>query len=110
MKPVTSLSAGPPCGGLYLKPPSSGGLCEGVTTMPSASPIFLSAIEIQNGVRNRGSGRVVAVGSDPYVNFVGRQHLQRAREGGLGKRMRIDAEEERPVDSLLFAIRRKWPA
>src|SRR5690625_809688 len=34
--PVASVSAGPPCGGLYLKPPSRGGLCEGVTTIPSA--------------------------------------------------------------------------
>ena len=34
---VTAAPAGPPYGGLYLKPPSSGGLCEGVTTMPSAS-------------------------------------------------------------------------
>ena len=33
---VASVSAGPPWGGLYLNPPSSGGLCEGVTTMPSA--------------------------------------------------------------------------
>ena len=33
---VTSVSAGPPFGGLYLKPPSSGGLWEGVTTIPSA--------------------------------------------------------------------------
>ncbi len=33
---VTSVSAGPPCGGLYLKPPSRGGLCDGVMTMPSA--------------------------------------------------------------------------
>ncbi len=33
---VASLSAGPPCGGLYLKPPSAGGLWLGVTTMPSA--------------------------------------------------------------------------
>ena len=33
---VTSVSAGPPLGGLYLKPPSSGGLCDGVITMPSA--------------------------------------------------------------------------
>ena len=32
------MSAGPPWGGLYLKPPSAGGLWEGVTTMPSASP------------------------------------------------------------------------
>src|SRR4051794_3036717 len=38
MTPVASVSAGPPCGGLYLKPPSLGGLCDGVTTMPSASP------------------------------------------------------------------------
>ena len=35
-QPVTAVSAGPPLGGLYLKPPSSGGLCEGVMTMPSA--------------------------------------------------------------------------
>ncbi len=34
---VASLSAGPPFGGLYLKPPSRGGLWLGVTTMPSAS-------------------------------------------------------------------------
>ncbi len=33
---VASVSAGPPCGGLYLKPPSRGGLCDGVTTIPSA--------------------------------------------------------------------------
>ncbi len=38
MTDVASESAGPPCGGLYLKPPSYGGLCEGVTTMPSAVP------------------------------------------------------------------------
>ena len=36
---VASESAGPPCGGLYLKPPSRGGLWDGVTTMPSASPV-----------------------------------------------------------------------
>jgi hypothetical protein len=35
---VIWLSAGPPLGGLYLKPPLSGGLCEGVMTMPSARP------------------------------------------------------------------------
>lgn len=31
-------TTGPPWGGLYLNPPSRGGLCEGVTTIPSASP------------------------------------------------------------------------
>lgn len=35
---VASEAAGPPFGGLYLKPPSEGGLCEGVTTTPSAKP------------------------------------------------------------------------
>ena len=35
---VASESAGPPFGGLYLKPPSRGGLWLGVTTMPSARP------------------------------------------------------------------------
>ena len=29
------VSAGPPLGGLYLKPPSSGGVVGGVMTMPS---------------------------------------------------------------------------
>ncbi len=38
IQPVTSVSAGPPFGGLYLKPPLSGGLWDGVMTMPSASP------------------------------------------------------------------------
>ena len=37
---VASVSAGPPLVGLYLKPPSSGGLCDGVITMPSARPAF----------------------------------------------------------------------
>src|ERR1700709_928409 len=36
IQPVISVPAGPPSGGLYLKPPSVGGLCEGVTTTPSA--------------------------------------------------------------------------
>src|SRR6476620_7922144 len=33
---VMSVPAGPPSGGLYLHPPSEGGLCDGVTTIPSA--------------------------------------------------------------------------
>src|SRR3982751_2600598 len=44
MAPVASVSAGPPLGGLYLKPPSRGGLCDGVTTMPSARPVFLPVL------------------------------------------------------------------
>lgn len=37
IQPVASDPAGPPFGGLYLNPPSPGGLWEGVTTTPSAS-------------------------------------------------------------------------
>jgi hypothetical protein len=37
MSLVTSMSAGPPSGVLYLKPPSSGGLCDGVTKTPSCA-------------------------------------------------------------------------
>ena len=36
---VASVSAGPPWGGLYLKPPSAGGLWDGVITIPSAWPV-----------------------------------------------------------------------
>ena len=35
IQPVVPVSAGPPSVGLYLKPPSSGGLCEGDITIPS---------------------------------------------------------------------------
>ena len=44
IQPVTSYRPGRRCGGLYLKPPSSGGLCEGVMTMPSASPLRAPAV------------------------------------------------------------------
>ena len=41
---VTDPSAGPPLVILYLKPPSSGGLWEGVMTTPSERPSFLSRL------------------------------------------------------------------
>jgi hypothetical protein len=44
--PVTPLSAGPPLGGLYLKPPSSGGLCDGVMTMPSARAAYVLSLAV----------------------------------------------------------------
>src|SRR5258708_2332381 len=62
--PVAEVSAGPPLVGLYLMPPSSGGLCEGVITMPSASPL-----------------------------------LRR-----IGERVRVLAEEERPVRPLRLSV------
>ena len=54
---VTSVSAGPPFGGLYLKPPSSGGLCEGVITIPSHfSALFLLFSRIAKDTSGVGVG------------------------------------------------------
>ena len=61
MNPVMSAPAGPPCGGLYLKPPSSGGLCDGVTTMPSARPSVRPVVVGEDRVRDGGRRRVVVV-------------------------------------------------
>ena len=53
---VASVSAGPPLGGLYLKPPSSGGLCDGVTTIPSASPDFRPRLWVRIACDSEGVG------------------------------------------------------
>ena len=59
---VAVVSAGPPLGGLYLKPPSSGGLCEGVMTMPSAWGLAgVGGVVVEDGVREDGRGRVAEV-------------------------------------------------
>ena len=55
---VMSLSAGPPCGGLYLKPPSRGGLCDGVMTMPSASAARFAPDAALNAMIARDSAGV----------------------------------------------------
>ena len=62
IQPVTSVSAGPPSGGLYLKPPSSGGLWDGVTTIPSARP-GAAAVVGQDRVRETGRRGVAIAAS-----------------------------------------------
>ena len=44
---VMSPPAGPPSGGLYLKPPSSGGLWDGVTTTPSARSVLRPRFQVR---------------------------------------------------------------
>src|SRR5664279_6349507 len=56
MAEVTSVSAGPPWGGLYLNPPSSGGLCDGVTTMPSARPLCRPRLWVRMACEMAGVG------------------------------------------------------
>ena len=53
---VTSVSAGPPEGGLYLKPPSAGGLWEGVMTMPSARASLWSRLHVRMAWEITGVG------------------------------------------------------
>ena len=62
---VAVVSAGPPLGGLYLKPPSSGGLWEGVMTMPSAWWSLCCGVVGEDGVGERGGGGVGEVGRRP---------------------------------------------
>ncbi len=53
---VASVSAGPPSGGLYLNPPSSGGLCDGVTTTPSARPDVRPRLYVRIACESAGVG------------------------------------------------------
>ncbi len=69
-QPVMSVPAGPPSGGLYLKPPSPGGLCDGVTQMPSA--LRATRVGHQDRARHRGGRRVAAARVDEHVDAVGR--------------------------------------
>ncbi len=101
---VASVSAGPPCGGLYLKPPSVGGLCEGVTTMPSASPEVLPAVGAQDRVRDRRRRGVPVAVVDQHRHVVGRQHLDRGGPGRLREPVGVAAEEQRAVVPLLLAV------
>ena len=104
IQPVTSVSAGPPCGGLYLKPPSPGGLCDGVTTMPSAAggcarlpPRLWVRIACEmTGVGVYAAGRV-----DHDVDAVRGEHLDDRAERRLGQRVRVAAEVQRPARALL---------
>ena len=53
---VASLSAGPPFGGLYLKPPSRGGLWLGVTQIPSASLVVRLRLALRIACETAGVG------------------------------------------------------
>ncbi len=103
---VASVSAGPPCGGLYLKPPSAGGLCDGVTTMPSARPDagLPAAVRLDDRVGDRGRRRVAVVGVDEHGHVVGGQHLERRGPRRLRQPVGVAADEQRPVVPLLLAV------
>ena len=97
---VTSVSAGPPLVGLYLKPPSSGGLCDGVTTMPSASAGGAATVVDEDGARNDRRRGDAVIALDDRLDPVRRQHFERGALGRAGQRVGVLADVERAVDAL----------
>ena len=108
MTDVASVSAGPPWGGLYLNPPSAGGLCDGVTTMPSASPApagaALPRLSAEDRVRHGRASACSRRGRRRAPDPVGDEHLEGRAPGRLGQAVRVAADEERAVEALRDAV------
>src|SRR5262249_42887733 len=66
---------------------------------------FAIAIVGENRVRDNRSRRVTVVSIDHDFDAIRREHLQSACKSGLRKRVRIEADVERPVNVLLLAIK-----
>ena len=103
---VTSVSAGPPLGELYLKPPLSGGLCEGVMTMPSARPRCRRGCDVRIACDTAGVG----VYSPAAWRSLFQPRCRRVPPCGLERRLRqrvrIDADEQRTAIRSACGIRR----
>ena len=67
-------------------------------------PIRPALVVGQDRVRDRGRGRIAAALVDHDVDAVGGEHFDGARQRGLGKRMRVDADEQRPGETRLLAV------
>ena len=101
---VTSSPAGPPFGGLYLKPPSVGRIVRRRHDDAVGKPRRAAAVVHKDRVRDRRRRRVFVVRRQHHVDAVGRQHLERAGARRLRQRVRVDAEEQRPVDAVALAV------
>ena len=101
---VASVSAGPPFGGLYLKPPSWGGLCEGVITMPSAMPEARLWLWARIACDTAGVGVNPPAASTSVVDVVRDEDLDAGVPGRLGERVRVGPDEQRPVRALPGAV------
>jgi len=62
---------------LYLKPPSAGGLCDGVMMMAVGGMLRGPAVVGEDGVGNHGRRRGEVVALDDGGDAVGREDFQR---------------------------------
>ena len=101
---VTSVSAGPPLGGLYLMPPLSGGLWEGVMTMPSARSSVRPWFQVRMAREMEGVG-VKAPSLATMVSTPLRgQHLEGRDLGRFRQGMGVLAQVERAGDARQLPV------
>ena len=63
-----------------------------------------TAIVREDRVRYHRRRRISTIPIDHYIDVIAGEHFDRAGERGFGKRVSIDAEKERPIDTLAPAI------
>ncbi len=101
---VTSRPAGPPCGGLYLKPPSRGGLCEGVTTMPSACVPTPPRLCLTMACEMAGVGVYALPAASTTSTPLAASTSSALVACGCRQRMRVDTHEQRAGDALTASV------
>ncbi len=67
-------------------------------------PARASAVVGENRMRDGGRRRVLIACRRHHFDAVGREHLECARECRRGQRVRVETDEQRPVDAALLAI------
>jgi len=99
---VVTVSAGPPEGGLYLKPPSSAGYArrdDHAVGQPGGPATVVS----EDGVGDDRRRRVAQALLDHDVLLITCEHLDGARKRRLGQGVRVHANEQRAGDALCLA-------
>jgi hypothetical protein len=103
MTEVISPSAGPPCGGLYLMPPSVGAVVRRRDDEAVGPPFGVRSVEGDDGP-GHGGGRGVGVGgAGEDLDVVRGEDLEGGAPRRLGERVGVLADEERTRDAGLRA-------
>ncbi len=98
------VSAGPPSGGLYLMPPSSGGLCDGVITMPSASPWFRPRLCVRMACEMTGVGTGPPPSDTTTSTPLATSTSSAVRSAGPESACVSAPRKSGPVDARLLAV------